>query len=206
MKPLSQEPLEIIVTGVGGQGNVLASQVLGRAFLKAGYRVVVGETFGLSQRGGVVMSMVRVVNPDSPLPELGPLVPEHRASVVLSLEPLEALRLLPVYGHPQVAVITNDRPLIPLNVASGANKYPDLETLRQAIAELSGRLCWLPASQEAFNLGNPILANVILLGALAASGLIPLGPPQLEDTLAEMFPESKMPANRQALAKGAALV
>jgi indolepyruvate ferredoxin oxidoreductase beta subunit len=69
--PLKSDPLDIIVTGVGGQGNVLASQVLGRALLKAGYIVTVGETYGLSQRGGAVMSMVRVSREQT----MGPLIP-----------------------------------------------------------------------------------------------------------------------------------
>ncbi|KMY67771.1 hypothetical protein AAU61_07780 [Desulfocarbo indianensis] len=199
---LYAEPLDIIITGVGGQGNVLASQVLGRALLKLGYGVTVGETFGLSQRGGAVMSMVRVVSQGV----MGPLVPENRATAILSLEPLEALRVLGAYGHPQVVVLTNDRPLMPVNVIAGANRYPDMADLQAVLAELSSRLYWLPATDVALELGNPILANVVMLGALAASGLLPLGLPELEAALAEMFPPAKMEANRQALARGAALL
>ncbi len=198
MMALGKEPLDLVITGVGGQGNVLASQVLGRALLKAGYTVTVGETYGLSQRGGAVMSQVRVTSG----PMMGPLIPENRATAIVSLEPLEALRVLVQYGHPGVVVLTNDRPLLPLNVISGANRYPDLGELKAALAGLCGRLHWLPATEAALSLGAPILANVVLMGALAASGLLPLGAAELEEALGEMFPESKMAANRLALAKG----
>lgn len=199
---LKAEPLDIIVTGVGGQGNVLASQVLGRALLNAGYSVTVGETFGLSQRGGAVMSMVRVTRDKT----MGPLIPENRATAIVSLEPLEALRVLGAYGNTEVVVFTNDRPLMPLNVIAGANRYPDLEELKNAIQELSVRLYWLPATEVALKLGNPILANVVMLGALIASGLLPVGLEQVESALGEMFSQDKMPDNHDALIRGAGLL
>ncbi|MFH1033589.1 MAG: indolepyruvate oxidoreductase subunit beta [Pseudomonadota bacterium] len=202
MKALGCDPLDIVITGVGGQGNVLASQVLGRALLAAGYTVTVGETYGLSQRGGAVMSQVRVTAGEA----LGPLIPENQATAIVSLEPLEALRVLGQYGHPGVVVLTNDRPLMPLNVLTGQDRYPDLGRLKEAIAGLCGRLYWLPATEAAFHLGAPILANVVMLGALLASGLLPLGPEHIEGVLSGMFPESKMAANRLALAKGLELV
>jgi len=199
---LNVEPLDLIITGVGGQGNVLASQVLGRALLKAGYNVTVGETFGLSQRGGAVMSMVRVTRDKT----MGPLIPENRATAVVSLEPLEALRVLGAYGNSEVMVLTNDRPLMPVNVIAGASNYPDLSELKAALENLSARLYWLPATKVALELGNPILANVVMLGALVGCGLLPVGLAEIESALAEMFNEAKMPANRQALARGLELM
>jgi indolepyruvate ferredoxin oxidoreductase beta subunit len=199
---LQVEPLDIIVTGVGGQGNVLASQVLGRALLNSGYSVTVGETFGLSQRGGAVMSMVRVTRDKT----MGPLIPENRATAIVSLEPLEALRVLGAYGNADVLVFTNDRPLMPLNVIAGVNHYPGIYELKSAIEELSARLYWLPATEVALELGNPILANVVILGALTASGILPVGLTEIESALAEMFSEDKMPANRDALTRGSQLL
>jgi len=199
---LKVEPLDIIVTGVGGQGNVLASQVLGRALLNVGYNVTVGETFGLSQRGGAVMSMVRVTREKT----MGPLIPENRATAIVSLEPLEALRVLGAYGNAGVVVFTNDRPLMPLNVIAGANRYPDLVELKSAIEECSAKLYWLPATELALELGNPILANVVMLGALTASGLLPVGLEDIESALGEMFNQDKMPSNHDALIRGAELL
>ena len=199
MKP---DPLNIVVIGVGGQGNVLASTLLGRAFLRQGYKVTVGETYGLSQRGGSVMSQVRV----SSGPVLGPMMPDHRATAIVSLEPLEALRLIGAYGHPGVVVLTNDRPLRPLGVLAGEQTYPEPEELRATLEGLCASLYWLPATAAALELGNHILANVVLLGALCGLDLLPLGAAEVEAALGEMFPETKMAPNRQALAKGLALV
>ncbi|MCB2188079.1 MAG: indolepyruvate oxidoreductase subunit beta [Deltaproteobacteria bacterium] len=197
-RELVQDPLDLIVTGVGGQGNVLASGVLGRAILDTGYTVTVGETYGLSQRGGAVMSMVRVTKGEAK----GPLIPAHRATAIISLEPLESLRIMNTYGHPDVVVLTNDRPLPPLNVISGADEYPPLDRLKAALEETAGRVYWIPATEVAMELGNPILANVVMLGALTAVGLLPVGLAELEETLGQMFPPAKMAANRQALARG----
>ena len=201
MKALGNDPLGIVITGVGGQGNVLMSQVLGRAFLAAGYSVTVGETYGLSQRGGAVLSQVRVTASGV----LGPLIPENRADAIVSLEPLEALRVLPVYGHPGVTVITNDRPLLPLGVLSGQERYPAPEELKSSLAGLCGRLYWLPATAVASQLGNPILANLVMLGALLATGLVPLTPEQIDAALGDLFPAPKLALNHAALRQGLAL-
>ncbi|ADK84255.1 Indolepyruvate ferredoxin oxidoreductase [Desulfarculus baarsii DSM 2075] len=202
MKALRFEPLDIVITGVGGQGNVLASQALGMALVEAGYQVTVGETYGLSQRGGAVMSQVRVTTGQV----MGPVIPANGAHAVVSLEPLEALRVLPDFGNPQVLVLTNNRPLLPINVISGEQKYPPLDELRQALGELSGRLHWLAATDEAIALGAPILANVIMLGGLLGTGLLPVDVELVAQALGEFFPPDKMAANRRALARGMALV
>ncbi len=202
MKTLVKEPLDLIINGVGGQGNVLASQVLGRALLMAGYSVTVGETFGLSQRGGAVMSHLRVSRGQ----ELGPLIPEYGATAVISLEPLEALRVLGTYGNPQVVVLTNDRPMMPLNVIRGAANYPPLPELRAALEELAAKLYWLPATDAALELGAPILANVVMLGALVASGLAPVEIQLVEKALAQVIPPDKMTLNQKALQYGQKLM
>ena len=79
-------PLNIIISGVGGQGNVLASQVLGGVASDNGFNVTIGETFGLSQRGGPVMSHVRL----SKKKHYGPLIPPNMGHIIIGLEPLEA--------------------------------------------------------------------------------------------------------------------
>ena len=202
MKPLATDPLDIVIAGVGGQGGVLAARVLGQALLTAGYGVTVGETLGLSQRGGTVRNVIRITQGEPP----GPLVPRNRASVVMGLEPLETLRLLLDYGHPQVVTITNDRPLPPINVIAGGADYPDTESLRAALSQLCARLHWLPATSVALELGSPILANVVMLGALSASGLLPLGRQELEASLAQLVPPAKMEANQRALMRGSQLM
>lgn len=202
MKELIIEPLDLVICGVGGQGNVLASQVLGRAMLDMGYTVTVGETYGLSQRGGPVMSQVRITRHNT----TGPLIPENQATAIISLEPLEALRVIPTYGHPEVIVFTNDRPLYPLGVIAGEAKYPEPDELKATLAGLCKTLHWLPATDEAMKIGSPILANVIIMAAVVASGLLPITADDLEDALSQMFPEEKMPANREAMKIGGNLL
>jgi len=98
---LAKEPTNIIITGVGGQGNVMASRVLAGMLVNAGFIVTIGETFGMSQRGGSVMSHLRV----SSTSVLSPQIPQGRADIVIALEPVEALRVLVKYGNPAVAVL-----------------------------------------------------------------------------------------------------
>ncbi len=195
MKP---DPTNIVVIGVGGQGNVLASTLLGRAFLRQGYKVTVGETYGLSQRGGPVMSQVRV----SKRLAAAPLIPAGGAHVVMGLEPLETLRYLPQLGSPATIVLTNDRPVHPINVIAGTDTYPDLDRLRSALEELSAQVYWLPATEAGLELGSPILANVVILGALLGSGATPLDEDALLSELAEIFPEQKLALNHRAIAMG----
>ena len=98
---LVPDPLNLIVCGIGGQGSLLVSQIISRTLMKAGFFVTRGETFGAAQRGGAVLSTIRI----SRKQPYGPLVPEGRAHIVLGLEPLETLRTLKKYGNPRVMCI-----------------------------------------------------------------------------------------------------
>src|SRR5512135_3720057 len=104
----------LIITGVGGQGNVLSSQLIGQALVGKGFFVTIGETYGASQRGGSVMSHIRL----SSRKQLSPLISRGQADVVLGLEPVEALRVLTVYGNRKTVVLTNTRPIYPVDVTS----------------------------------------------------------------------------------------
>ncbi|MCL6611629.1 MAG: 2-oxoacid:acceptor oxidoreductase family protein [Peptococcaceae bacterium] len=137
-----RDPLNVIVTGVGGQGNVLASQVLAAAAVEAGYRVSIGETFGASQRGGSVMSHVRIGRDRT----FGPLIPRGRASLIVGFEPLETLRILLDYGNPDTVVVMNDRPNYPIGCLLGEEKYPDPRLIVEAVGRLSARNHVLPAT------------------------------------------------------------
>ena len=165
---MDKDPFNLIITGVGGQGNVLASQLLGWVLLKGGYRVTVGETYGLSQRGGAVLSHIRV----SKTMNLGPLIPKGLTHAVVALEPAEALRVLPDYGNEDVVTVVNSRPVHPMGVIAGETTYPDLDILKEKLQELSGKLYWVDATEIAMELGDAILANVVMLGALVQTGLL----------------------------------
>ena len=194
------DPLNVIVTGVGGQGNVLISQLMGRALVRAGYHVTIGETYGASQRGGAVMSHLRV----SRQAQYGPLIPQGQANVILGLEPVETLRVLGQYGNPGVTVITNSRPVYPLAVAIGTAHYPSVEEIVKALEELSSSAWLINATDIAIDMGAPILANIIMVGALVGAGVLPLAAGEFELELRESLPADRLDLNLKAFRLGLA--
>jgi len=110
-------PVNLVFTGVGGQGNVIAAKLAGSALLAAGFEVAVGDVFGLSQRGGSVASHVRF-HRGAPLP---PLIPPGRADFVVGFEPLEALRVLCQLGGPHTGVLTSTGDVPPTGVLMGTS-------------------------------------------------------------------------------------
>lgn len=194
--------LNLIITGVGGQGNVLASQILGRAAVKKGLEVTIGETFGLSQRGGPVMSHVRLS--DERL--YSPIIPPNRADVVVGLEPLETVRILSEFGNDDCTFIVNARPIYPLNVIAGDVAYPDSDWMRATLEACAKRLYWLEGTRRAIELGGPIMLNMVMLGALCALEGMPVVPADVEAVIGELFPASKLEPNRRALQTGREMV
>ena len=196
------DPLNVIVTGVGGQGNVLISQLMGSALVRAGYHVTIGETYGASQRGGAVMSHLRI----SREAQYGPLMPYGQADVILSLEPVETLRVLAQYGNPGVTVVTNSRPVYPLAVAIGTARYPSVEEIVKALEELSSRAWMVDATDIALELGAPILANIVMAGALVGAGVLPLTAEEFESELQESLSGDRLDLNLKAFRRGVAEV
>ena len=194
----NRDPQNLIVCGIGGQGNILLSRMIGRILTGKVYRVNIGETFGAAQRGGSVYSSMRV----SKTRDFGPLVPEGRAHLILSLEPLETLRMLQFYGNPEILTVTNIQPIYPVGVLSKRVEYPNLDKLIQAIRELSADTWVLNATQIAMDLSAPIVANIILLGALAASEALPISVEEVEEEIRASFPGSKVDLNLKALRAG----
>lgn len=198
MNRLREDPFNMIICGVGGQGNILLSRMIGRILIQKGYRVDIGETFGAAQRGGSVFSSLRV----SKKKNHGPLVPEGGAQVIVSLEPLEALRMLRQFGNPEVVTVFNSQPVYPVGVLSRRVKYPDLERLKRAIEKLSRQSWSLNAMELALQLKAPIVANIIMLGALAGSDTTPLSREDIRSEIQNSFPAKKVELNVKALEMG----
>jgi len=195
---LSADPLNIIVCGVGGQGNILVARLVGRSLAKRGYLVTIGETYGASQRGGEVMSHIRL----SMRRKYGPLIPPGCAHIVLGLEPLETLRMLVDYGNARVATITNTRPILPVTVGMGVAEYPDYDRLKQAIVGLSGQAWFVDATELALGLGSVRLTNLVMLGALIGSSLLPVTEAQVEQEITERFSGDALTPVLEAFRKG----
>ncbi len=197
-----RDPLNLIVCGTGGQGNVLLSKFLARAFARKGYNATIGETFGISQRGGAVMSHVRISRKRS----YSPLIPEGHGHVILSLEPMETIRVLGRYGNPEVAVISNVRPVYPMSAITGEQDYPDMAEVKRVLREMSAR-CWLlDATEISLEMGNPILTNMIMMGALVQTNVVNLSSSDIDGIIRETFPDEITQINITAATRGAQAV
>jgi indolepyruvate ferredoxin oxidoreductase, beta subunit len=191
--------INLIITGVGGQGNILISRLLGEAFIKDGYTVTIGETYGATQRGGSVASHVRISREGIPY---SPVTPRGKADIILGLEPSESLRMLTSYGHSETYAVTNSRPIHPLEVAVGEAIYPSPETIAECLAQLSKKVWIINASQYALGLGNPLLTNIVMTGALIGTGLLPLERCKVEHQLKATFKGEKQTINLKAFDLG----
>jgi indolepyruvate ferredoxin oxidoreductase, beta subunit len=194
------DPYNLIITGVGGQGNVLASRLMGRMLVAQNYYVTIGETFGASQRGGSVMSHLRISSQSA----WSPQIPLGCAHMVIAIEPSEAFRVLAAYGNPDVQVIWNTRPIHPISVITGQAVYPTRKEIFQGLTELSAKHWPLDATDHAQTMGNPILGNIMMVGALSAISDLPLEPDVFEQAITEMMPAAKVPVNLEAFAWGRA--
>jgi indolepyruvate ferredoxin oxidoreductase beta subunit len=198
VKKIPKDPLNIIMAGVGGQGNVMGSRVLANMLSLKGYRVTIGETFGMSQRGGSVMSHLRV----SETSAWSPQIPKGRADILIALEPVEAVRVMRAYGNSGVKVLVNTRAIHPVGVIAGDSEYPPLEKIEGALRELTPYVWMLDATEEATKLGNPILSNIIMIGAVSGLSLLPVGMAEFKSVIRDFFPQKLLDVNRRAFEIG----
>ena len=161
------ETKRLIIVAVGGQGNLLSSKVLGEAALLADIPVRMSEIHGMAQRGGVVESAVVFGDADSTI------ISDGEADVLLGFEPSETLRALNKCNADTV-VITNTAPLPPFTVAIGKGTYPDIQELQELIRNKTARLIAFDALALAKQAGNNMSLNMVLLGSLIQTGIMPL--------------------------------
>ncbi len=192
------DPYNIILTGVGGQGNVLASRLLGNLLVGRGYCLTLGETFGASQRGGSVMSHLRVSRKTT----WSPQIPSGKADLIAALEPVETLRVLAQYGNPKVKVLVNTRPVYPLGVIAGELTYPSLEEIQSSVRELSAEAWFINATDLAVKLGNAVLGNIIMVGAICGVIPIPINREDFKEAVLMTLPPDKLDINLKAFDLG----
>lgn len=167
---------KILFTGVGGQGTLLASRLLGQAAMKAGMDVRVSEVHGMAQRGGVVESTVMLGGLKSPIISRG------QADILIGFEPLETLRALERCSKKSV-VISNINPIIPITVKLGQFEYPDMDSWFDFMKNTFRRFCALDADALAKEAGTSKAVNVVLLGALIALREIPVDKEMVLETI-----------------------
>lgn len=195
---ISGDPLNLIICGVGGQGNILISGLIGNALIKKGYYTTIGETFGAAQRGGAVFSSVRMSLKRS----YAPLIPEGKAHLILGLEPLETMRILQKYGNPEVISIINTYPIFPVGVLAKKEEYPNYDELKEEIKSLSKVVWFIDATNIALKLGAPIVTNIVMVGALIGSSQLPLAKKDIEDEMWDSLRRERMELNLKALEMG----
>ena len=189
------KPIRLVIVAVGGQGNLLASAVLGEAALLAGVEVKMSEIHGMAQRGGVVESALVFGDAKSTI------ISDGEADVLLGFEPSETLRAIGKCGQDTV-VITNLSPLPPFTVAIGRGVYPDLDKLQQLIEKKSSRLIAFNAVSSAKEAGNVMAVNMVLLGALIQTGLFPITAAHVKEAIGTRTKAAFVESNLKAFDLG----
>jgi indolepyruvate ferredoxin oxidoreductase beta subunit len=184
----------IVLTGVGGQGVLTAANILGKASVRAKINVFVSEIHGMAQRGGTVISTVRMGNVSSPL------VPSGTADVILSMEPIEAYRYIS-YANKKTKVISDINPVIPYTVSVAGEKYPNLNDVFSEI-NVHAKLYKIDALKIAKDSGAAITKNIVLLGTLAATDILPFKSDILLDTILDNVSKEYRDINKMAFNNG----
>lgn len=185
---------DVYLAGVGGQGIITASRVIGDAAILAGLNVLLSETHGMAQRGGSVECTARIGDVHSPL------VPDGQADVVLSFELLETMRALCKASKKTVVISATDR-IVPLTVTTQKLTYPSLEEVRAEAKKRARAFVEVDASGIAQAAGVPLSANLVMVGALAGTGLSGIERKHFESAIAMNIPRNAE-QNIQAFGKG----
>ena len=186
--------MNFLITGVGGQGTILASDIMAAVGLAAGYDVKKSDILGLAVRGGAVVGHVRWGEQVH-----SPIVPEGRVDYLLAFEILECLRWLNQV-RPEGMVLANQQEIHPVTVSSGFATYPDEDTVSKALQAATPNVYRVPGLDIAQRLGNTRVLNVVLLGALSA--LLPVEPETWESVLKDRVPSRFVDLNLQAFQRG----
>ncbi|MDJ0782493.1 MAG: indolepyruvate oxidoreductase subunit beta [Desulfosarcinaceae bacterium] len=189
------ETKRLIITAVGGQGNLLASKVLGEAALLAKIPVRMSEIHGMAQRGGVVESAIIFGDAHSTI------ISDGEADLLVGFEPAETLRALGKCNRKTI-VITNLAPTPPFTVAIGKGTYPDIETIQELIRAKTARLIAFDAVACAKQAGNVMSVNIVLLGALIQTGVLPISAAQIQTTIRNKTKAAFVDVNLKAFELG----
>lgn len=184
----------VLIVGVGGQGTLLASRIIGRAALLSGYDVSVSEVHGMSQRGGSVETYVRFGEQVH-----SPLIDRGCADYILAFEELEACRALPYLKPETGLLIVNRQQIMPMPVLTGKASYPDDPV---GNLEKRARICAVDGIGAALACGNPKLVNTYLIGVFSVTAPIP--DQVWEQALTECVPARFLEQNQKAFRLGRA--
>lgn len=192
MSQAEQKKLDLLITGVGGQGAILASDIIGKAAVNAGLPIRAAETHGMAQRGGSVVNHIRVGN------NYGSMIPKKGADLLLALEPMEAVRYLNFLKDGGI-IIVNTHPIIPVTVTSGLTKYPEVSDILDVLSE-KYIVKAFNADEVASEAGNRLAMNVVMVGA--ASAYLPIPKGILLESVKVLVPQKTVEINLRAFEMG----
>jgi len=192
----------ILLAGVGGQGLMLLSQVMGDACTRSGIKVVVGAQHGLAQRSGSISAHVRIGDAYSPL------IPYGTADLIIAMDAMEALRYVEYLKQGGTVVMNSRMMHPPLETApivknrQEKRMYVTLEQVKEQLGKVAGRVIDIDAEKVAAEAGNPRTENVVLLGAASALSGFPIQSEPLKESVRRVVPERAVDANLKAFNLG----
>jgi len=187
------DKFDLLIVGVGGQGVILASDIIGKAAVQEGLPVRAAETHGMAQRGGAVENHVRIGC------KYGSLIPAGGADCLMSMEPLEALRFAK-YLNPKGTAIINSEKIVPVTVNLGKVPYPELEVIRDTMKGLCAEVRMEDYTALAKKAGAAQALNVVMIGAV--SKYLPISTETLKDVIAKSVPPKTVAVNLKAFELG----
>jgi indolepyruvate ferredoxin oxidoreductase beta subunit len=187
----------IVMCGVGGQGTVLASKIIAQTAIRNNMNVRVGETHGMSQRGGTVISHVRIGSE-----VYGALIPEAQGDCMLAFEPIESLRYMN-YLKKGAYVIVNQHPIVPTSVNAGLATYPSFEEVKKELQRITDKIISTDASKIASEAGGVISLNMVILGMFSQIPTCPFSKEELKKSIEELVKPKFVPLNLNAFDQGA---
>ena len=187
-----EKKLDLLITGVGGQGAILASDIIGKAAVVSGLPIRAAETHGMAQRGGSVVNHIRLGF------DLGSMIPKKGADIMLALEPMEAVRYIDFLKDGGV-IIVNTQTVIPVTVTSGLAKYPDIQEILDTLSE-KYIVKAFNADELAYEAGSRLAMNVAMVGAV--SGYLPIPKETLLESVKALVPQKTVEVNVRAFEMG----
>ena len=185
----------IYISGVGGQGIIKTSNVIGEAAMKRHMPVVMSEVHGMAQRGGGVSTELKIGKAYSPILKNG------TANLLISFEPVEALRAIPKIS-PETYVVVNTSPIYPFNIKHSEIKYPNIDEILDELKNKSAKVFVVEADKIAKESGHILSMNMVMLGGAAAVKGFPIDKKSILDSMQTNLPEKSLKINLKAFEEG----
>lgn len=189
------KPYNIYISGVGGQGIIKTSIVMGESAMKMDKTVVMSEIHGMAQRGGVVTTELRIG------PARSPIIPKGEVDLLLAFEPLEALRAVEKISKDSY-VVTNTSPIFPFNISASEYSYPDLDVILNELGSKAKKIFALDALAVAKEAGHILSLNMVMMGGAAAVKDFPVKKDVLIESMKDNLPKKSIDINLKAFEEG----